>query len=154
MSVQFDSKVIWMEEARGLSAMEHRYEDIISIEAELSGYRRGSLKASIDFNARMIGWQDTRLWSNDFMRALSPKNVAEIKAALPNTDLLTWATEYARGTGSANAISCSFPEDWSVIIKFNDGEELKSLGVGSFPAKWNDFRNIIEHTAKTAFRLR
>lgn len=147
--------VIWMNEALSMSTSKHDYQDIVSIETELSGYRRGSLKAVIDLNAARIAWVDTHMWNNDFVRALSPEVIEKIRSRLPETDLLAWASDYAKGIGNLmGSITTSFPQDWSVIIRFSDGEMLKACGVSSFPKKWSVYRQLIEEVAKTAFRLR
>ena len=53
--------VIWMNEALSMSEKKHDYRDIVFIETELSGYRRGSLKVSVDFVAGRIAWYDTHM---------------------------------------------------------------------------------------------
>lgn len=147
--------VVWMNEAVAMSEIVHDYKDIVSFETELSGYRRGSLRACIDLVAGRIAWTDTHMWNNDFVRALSPELVAKIRQELPDTGLLEWAEDYAKGIGKLmGSMSASFPQDWSVEIHFSDGEVLKSYGVSSFPKQWSDFRALIESVAKTSFRLR
>ncbi|MBO4928770.1 MAG: hypothetical protein J5379_11070 [Clostridiales bacterium] len=147
--------VIWMNEALSMSMKKHDYNDIVSIETELSGYRRGSLKASIDLEAGRIAWKDTHMWNNDFVRALSPERVSYIRQKLPATELLNWATDYAKGIGHLmGSMTGSFPQDWSVVIRFSDGETLKACGISSFPKQWSAYRMLIEEIAKTSFRLR
>ena len=149
------SDVIWMHEALSMSEKKHDYNDIVFIETELSGYRRGSLKAAIDLVAGRIAWNDTHMWNNDFVRALSPEMIEHIKKNLPGTELLSWATDYAKGIGHLmGSMTGSFPQDWSVEIRFSDGETLKACGVSNFPKMWGTYRRLIEEVAKTAFRLR
>ena len=117
--------------------------------------RRGSLRAAIDLRAGRISWTDTHMWNNDFVRALSPKVLEHIRKDLPETELLSWATDYAKGIGHLmGSMTASFPQDWSVEIRFSDGEVLKACGVSSFPKAWNRYRQLIEEVAKTSFRLR
>lgn len=147
--------VVWMNEALSMSEKKHSYEDIVSIETELSGYRRGSLKATIDLVAARIAWSDTHMWNNDFVRALSPERISLIRQKLPGTEVLSWASDYAKGIGHLmGSMTCSFPQDWSVVITFSDGETLKACGVSSFPKQWSIYRQLIEEVAKTSFRLR
>lgn len=147
--------VVWMKEALSMSENKHNYDDIVSIETELSGYRRGCLKVGIDLVASRIAWTDTHMWNNDFVRALSPELVGRIRQRLPETELLSWATDYAKGIGHLmGSMTCSFPQDWSVVIRFSDGETLKACGVSSFPKQWSTYRQLIEEVAKTSFRLR
>ena len=102
--------VIWMNEALSMSAKSHDYKDIVSIETELSGYRRGSLKAVIDLTAARIAWVDTHMWNNDFVRALSPEVIEKIRTRLPETELLSWASDYAKGIGNLmGSMTTSFP---------------------------------------------
>lgn len=138
-----------------MSEKKHDYSDIVVIETELSGYRRGSLKATIDLEKGRIAWTDTHMWNNDFVRILLPNVIDMIRQELPETDLLSWASDYAKGIGNiTGSMTASFPQDWSVEIHFSDGEVLKACGVSSFPAKWYAFRHLIEQVAKTSFRLR
>lgn len=147
--------VIWMNEALSMSEKKHDYRDIVFIETELSGYRRGSLKVSVDFVAGRIAWYDTHMWNNDFVRALAPQLIEKIYSRLPETELLSWATDYAKGIGHLmGSNTCSFPQDWSVEIRFSDGEVLKACGVSNFPKQWSTYRRLIEEVAKTSFRLR
>ncbi len=147
--------VVWISEALSMSDTKHDYNDIVSIETELSGYRRGSLKAMLDLGAGRLAWTDTHMWNNDFVRALSPEAVANIRKKLPGTELLSWASDYASGVGHLmGSMTASFPQDWSVIIRFSDGESLKACGVSSFPKQWAAYRQVIEEVAKTSFRLR
>ena len=144
-----------MNEALSMSASKHDYADIVAIETELSGYRRGSLKATIDLEVGRIAWVDTHMWNNDFVRALSPEMISHIRKELPGTEVLKWATDYAKGIGNMmGSMTTSFPQDWSVEIHFSDGEVLKACGVSSFPRQWSTYRHLIEQVAKTSFRLR
>lgn len=138
-----------------MSETKHNYSDIVAIETELSGYRRGSLKATIDLVQGRLAWVDTHMWNNDFVRALSPDVVERIRQTLPATEVLQWASDYAKGIGNImGSMTASFPQDWSVVIYFSDGETLKACGVSSFPQKWGAYRRMIEDVAKTSFRLR
>lgn len=155
MKNQTGHEVIWMHEALSMSEKKHDYKDIVFIETELSGYRRGSLRAVIDLRAGRISWTDTHMWNNDFVRALSPKVLDHIRKDLPETELLSWATDYAKGIGHLmGSMTASFPQDWSVEIRFSDGEVLKACGVSNFPKAWSRYRQLIEEVAKTSFRLR
>lgn len=155
MKKQSAHDVIWMHEALSMSEKKHDYKDIVFIETELSGYRRGSLRAAIDLTSGRISWTDTHMWNNDFVRALSPAVVEHIRSDLPATELLSWATDYAKGIGHLmGSMTASFPQDWSVEIRFSDGEILKACGVSNFPKQWSRYRQLIEEVAKTSFRLR
>lgn len=155
MSKHVTDEVIWMNEALSMSGKKHDYTDIVAIETELSGYRRGSLRATIDLIQNRIAWVDTHMWNNDFVRALSPDMVAYIREMLPETQLLSWASDYAKGIGNImGSMTSSFPQDWSVAIYFSDGEVLKACGVSNFPQEWGIYRRLIEAVAKTSFRLR
>lgn len=155
MSKHVTDEVIWMNEALSMSEKKHDYSDIVAIETELSGYRRGSLRATIDLVQNRIAWVDTHMWNNDFVRVLSPDLVDSIRDTLPETELLNWAADYAKGIGNImGSMTSSFPQDWSVAIYFSDGEILKACGVSSFPQQWGAYRRLIESVAKTSFRLR
>lgn len=155
MSKTTAHEVIWMNEALSMSEKKHDYRDIVFIETELSGYRRGSLKASIDLRAGRIAWTDTHMWNKDFVRALAPQVIERIYQGLPETEVLSWATDYAKGIGHLmGSQTTSFPQDWSVEIHFSDGEVLKACGVSNFPKQWSTYRRLLEEVAKTSFRLR
>jgi hypothetical protein len=95
------------------------------------------------------------MWNKDFVRALAPSVIEHIYQGLPETEVLSWATDYAKGIGHLmGSQTTSFPQDWSVEIHFSDGEVLKACGVSNFPKQWSTYRRLLEEVAKTSFRLR
>jgi len=129
------------------------YQEIICIEAELSGYRRSSLRASIDFDRKIVTWKDSLQWNNNFMRSMSTDKIKELRMCLPGTHLLQWSTHYT-GLVSQDDITVCHPADWTVVISFRQSPQVRIVGNSQFPQEWQAFRDLIESITKIPFRLR
>lgn len=130
------------------------YVDITSIEAEISGYRRSCLRATIDLDRKMIAWNDSLQWNNNFLRSLSPGCLTRVQTLLVNTHLLEWDARYSEATEKEDGkyISCS--EEWSLSVTFRDGFVFTSSGCKRYPPDWRAFRDLIECAVRVPFRLK
>lgn len=128
------------------------YNDIIGIDAEISGYRRPCLRASILLNKGMVAWNDSLQWNNNFLRSISADCREDIAELLPSTQLLEWAPTYEE-TEVIEDI-CRFPGAWSVTVTFADGTVFKSGGSKLYPENWAAFRKLIETATRVPFRIR
>jgi hypothetical protein len=130
------------------------YEDITSIEAEISGYRRSCLRATIDLDRKMIAWNDSLQWNNNFLRSLSPDCLIRVQSLLINTHLLEWDTRYSETTEKENANQMPCSEEWSLSVTFKDGFVFTSSGCKRYPPDWRAFRDLIECAVRVPFRLK
>ena len=129
------------------------YDEIVCIEAELSGYRRGSLRVSIDMDKKLIHWKDSHQWNNNFMRSISTDKMKLLCDKLPATHILQWSTHYT-GLVSQDDIKSCHDADWTVVISFRHKPQMRIVGSNQFPQEWRAFREMIESIAKIPFRLR
>jgi hypothetical protein len=129
------------------------YNDIICIEAELSGYRRGCIRVRIDLDRKLVTWRDSLQWNNNFLRSISPDKIKHFQSLIPATHLLQWKTHYT-GLISQDDITTCHPEDWAIVISFAQRAPVRILGSAQFPAEWRLFRDLIESITKIPFRLR
>ncbi len=129
------------------------YDEIVCIEAELSGYRRGSLRVSIDMDKKLIHWKDSHQWNNNFMRSISTDKMKLLCDKLPTTHILQWSTHYT-GLVSQDDIKSCHDADWTVVISFRHKPQMRIVGSNQFPQEWRAFREMIESIAKIPFRLR
>ncbi|MDD3959243.1 MAG: hypothetical protein GX099_06345 [Clostridiaceae bacterium] len=132
----------------------NHYEDVVRIEAEISGYRKACLRANIYLDRKLVAWNDSLQWNNNFLRSLSVECIDGMAEKLKGTDLLSWNTHYPELVSSETAAPVFSPEQWSVTVTFRDGTVFRSTGSRSFPAKWKEFRDLIECAVRVPFRLR
>ncbi len=136
--------------------MTGNYSDIISIEAELAGYRQGCLKVSIDLQKQIVIWRDSHQWNNNFLRSISPDKVRFIREFLPKTRILQWEKQYG-DVVSCEVAGAPSQASWVVILfmyKNAPQQPVKITGQGRFPQEWIQFRDLIEAVTKVPFRLR
>lgn len=131
----------------------NNYSDIVCIEAELSGYRRGCIRVRIDLDRKMVTWGDSLQWNNNFLRSISTDKIKLFQAMIPATHLLQWKTHYT-GLVSQDDITVCHPADWAVVISFLQKSPVRILGSRQFPSEWRLFRDLIESITKIPFRLK
>jgi len=127
------------------------YSDIIRIEAELFGYRKACIRATIYLDRRLIAWNDSLQWNNNFLRSLTPDCIEKIYGQIAKTGVLSWNGNYPESVSPPGAVA---PEQWAVNVTFSDGTIFRSTGSKSFPLQWREFRDMIECAARVPFRLR
>lgn len=130
------------------------YNDIIGIEAEISGYRRTCLRAALFLNKGMVAWNDSLQWNNNFLRSMSADCRQEIADLLPTTQLLQWEPRYEAADEIAATGRGTLPREWSVTVTFADGTIFKSAGSRLYPENWCIFRKLIEVATRVSFRIR
>lgn len=130
------------------------YNDIIGIDAEISGYRRPCLRASILLNKGMVAWNDSLQWNNNFLRSITADCRQEIVGLLPSTKLLQWAPIYEVADESGVNRRGSLSEAWSVTVTFTDGTVFRSAGSKVYPEDWPAFRKLVEVATRIPFRIR
>ncbi len=126
------------------------YSDIIRIEAEIFGYRKACLRATVYLDRKLIAWNDSLQWNNNFLRSLTPECVAKMYDQIEQTGILSWNANYPEPVLAGSAA----PEQWTVSVTFNDGTIFRSTGSKSYPSQWREFRDLIECAARVPFRLR
>jgi hypothetical protein len=136
-----------------LARQDINYQEIIGMEAELSGYRRSCLRVSIDLNRKIVTWSDSHQWNNNFMRSISPEKMLECREALPGTRILNWPDEFAANADNEDCLSCHLA-DWTIVLTFLHGSPIRIAGSGRYPQEWPAFRDLIESITKIPFCLR
>lgn len=131
----------------------NNYNDIVCIEAELSGYRRGCIRVRIDFDKKIVTWRDSLQWNNNFLRSISADKINFFKTMMPATHILQWQTHYTSPVSQDNTNVCH-PADWAVVISFRQNAPVRILGSMQYPSEWHLFRDLIESMTKIPFRLR
>ena len=131
-----------------------KYDDIIAVESEISGYRRTCLQTAVYFDKKMVAWKDSLQWNNNFLRSLSDKHIFRLRKLLEKTEILTWQRRYEGDKGRLNDICPTRPEEWRVKVTFSDDTVFVSDGCCQHPDQWQDFRAFVEDASRTPFRLR
>jgi len=129
------------------------YSEIVCIEAELSGYRRGCIHVRIDLSKKLVTWKDSLQWNNNFLRSISADKILRFESKIPATHLLQWKTHYSGPVSQEHTNVCQ-PADWAVVISFAQNPPLRILGSRQYPVEWHLFRDLIESITKIPFRLR
>ncbi len=130
------------------------YGDIVRIEAEISGYRKACLRANIYLDRRLVAWNDSLQWNNNFLRSLTPECMDGINGRLENTGLLSWMQQYPEPMSAESSAPGFYPEQWAVTVTFRDGTVFRTTGSRSYPERWREFRDLIECAIRVPFRLR
>ncbi|MBN1892076.1 MAG: hypothetical protein JW780_04780 [Clostridiales bacterium] len=130
------------------------YDDIVRIEAEISGYRKACLRANIYLDRSLVAWNDSLQWNNNFLRSLSPECMEEIQGRLERTQLLEWNDNYPEPVRSSDENHRFSPENWAVTVTFRDGTIFRSAGSRNYPEQWRAFRDLVECAVRVSFRLR
>ena len=135
--------------------MQYSYDDIQMIVADLTAYRKSALTVRIDLGERLLHWNDSIHWNNNFVRSLSSDWIRRIRTELPNTHLLCWV-EKPTAEEIRPSVGYSAPCDaiWQVSLIMNDGREIKLGGICDYPDQWSNFRTLVEGVARLPFRIR
>jgi hypothetical protein len=128
-------------------------QEIIGMEAELSGYRRSCLRVSIDLSRKIVTWKDSLQWNNNFMRSISQEKMTDFRRALPGTRILQWPDEYSDHADMEECASCHLT-NWTIVLTFLHSSPVRITGTGQYPAEWPAFRDMIESITKVPFCLR
>ena len=131
------------------------YEDVISIKAELSAYRKGVLWVKIDLAKRLILWNDSMQWNNNFVRSISPNHMLHMRDLLSSTSFLQWNEITEQDFAEPDLDSPGEQKFmWEVDVSFSDGKMKRMGGTKQYPDNWNEFKLMIENISRTPFRLR
>ena len=128
------------------------YHKIIGVEAELSAYRRGSVRIHIDIEKKLVTWKDSQQWNNNFLRSVSAARLNQFLEDLPSTHLLEW-NDRNTPEASCGCTTC-IPADWNVSVFFDGIPPIRISGRDTYPAEWRLFRSLVEAIAKNPFCLR
>ena len=129
------------------------YESIRSINAELSGYRKGSLSVFIDLEKGYLTWRESTRWCNNFTRTITVEQIQAIRRDLEACRLLNWRSMRPQPDQQDD------PEEpqtsrltWQVRIR-RDGKSWLREGENRLPGQWDAFCAAIERISRTSFRL-
>lgn len=134
--------------------MTNGYRDIVRIEAELSGYRKTCLRANIYLDRKLVSWNDSLQWNNNFLRSMSIECIEGIYDRLEKVELLSWMRNYPEPVSTETSAPGVSPEQWVVTVTFRDGTVFRSGGSRNYPERWREFRDLIECAIRIPFRLR
>jgi hypothetical protein len=141
-------------------------QDLISLQVELSVYRKGCLTVQLNFQEGIMTWMESRQWCNNFVRSLSDEQVRETISIVEKTGMpdavpaaekaVQSALEQAdpgdlrparsgdvtAETGSSLRFLLSFPES-----------QVELSGEVIIPSAWATLRNQIEKLSRVPFQL-
>lgn len=129
------------------------YEAIHSINAELSGYRKGSLSVFIDLDKGYLTWRESTRWCNNFTRTITSDQIKLFRHDLEACRLLHWRNlrrPVTPGEPSPDAQSAFIT--WQVRIR-RDGKAWTREGEDRLPSQWEAFCTALERLSRTSFRL-
>ena len=131
----------------------NKYDEIQSISAELSGYRKGSLTVFIDLEKGYLTWRESTRWCNDFTRTITSEQIQAIRSDIEACRLLNWHSMRLPPIAEGNT---DIPQQsrlvWHVRINLNGKSWLRE-GVNRLPTQWEAFCAAIERISRTSFRL-
>ncbi len=129
--------------------------NINAVECELSIYRKGCISIHINLLKKYLTWRESRQWSNDFTRSISPELIASFRKFMTGSDLfkmMEFADESGVITGSIcplngnsesnesdNEYSNQNKSSWQINL-IMDANVLSRTGHLPLPDGWNDFQ--------------
>ncbi len=121
-------------------AVDHEYNQIIGIEAEVGGFFSGNHKVEINFERNMLKWSN---FNDKGEKVLTKSQVDSFKEDLKNLSLLNWKLKYVEpdildGT------------DWKIDI-IREGRHVKKHGSNQFPNEWEEFCKLITDLSGESF---
>lgn len=129
------------------------YESIHSINAELCGYRKGSLSVFIDLEKGYLTWRESTRWCNNFTRTITGEQIKAIRSDLEACHLFNWRSMHPRVRADADPVDKQpIRFVWQVKVS-HDGKPWSREGENRLPGHWDAFCAAIERLSRTNFRL-
>lgn len=117
---------------------------ILSVECELTAYRKGVLSIRINFEPGTLIWKESRQWCNNFVRTLSDEQSDELRR------LVEAAVSPEDETDCLD--SAAQPEE--ILLTVNSQDEQRTFKCDQLdPAGWNQLKRAIEKLSHVPFRL-
>ena len=120
-------------------------------------YRKGSLVVSIDLQKKILTWQESRQWCNNFVRSLSEEQVRDTIRILDEIDLHAENTDHGK---EGEAASPHAPDGMDALaarhlrIAIQFGHSQISLDDQEIdPSAWQRLCVQIEKLSRMPFRL-
>ena len=125
-------------------------EEIISLDCELSVYRKGSLSVSLNLKQGLMVWRESRQWCNNFIRSLTGEQVRELRSRIK-----------ALGISETLDPDGNMAEDTSVLetrpglklTAYFADHQVSLIGEGIDQPLWTMLRQEIEKLSRVPFRL-
>ncbi|MGI6326805.1 MAG: hypothetical protein ACOX1U_07615 [Saccharofermentanales bacterium] len=117
---------------------------ILSVECELTAYRKGLLTVRINFEPGMLIWQESQQWCNNFVRTLSDEQVVEIRHLVQ------------AAVSPVNKAACIDPatQTEKILLTLNREKSKESYTSDQLDqVGWQQLRRAIEKISRIPFRL-
>ncbi len=130
------------------------YQEIISLVAELSAYRKGTVSVFIDLERGYLTWRESNRWCNNFTRTVTREQIQLFREQLEACRVLSWRNLHNQLPVSAEG--AEEPQkpffNWNLSIQLSD-RCFKRSGENRLPGRWPDFRTAIEYITRTNFDI-
>lgn len=127
--------------------------DIISLDFELTVYRKGSLHAHVNLVRGYLTWRDSLQWCNNFTRTITDDQIREIRELVLTCRLAEEQTE----TAGKAVLSEHRPDQpgfdpvsWLITIRQPD-DTWQVRGYGTVPDCWLPLKEQIEQISRICF---
>ncbi len=130
------------------------YQNLNSLAAELSAYRKGTVSVFIDLERGYLTWRESNSWCNNFTRTLTREQIQKFKEQLEACRLLNWRSLHnPASVGEEGETDQQKPLfTWHLSIQLNDSCWQRS-GENRLPGSWPDFRTAVENITRTNFDI-
>jgi hypothetical protein len=129
------------------------YDEINSIAAELSGYRKGSLAVFIDLEKGYLTWRESTRWCNNFTRTITLDQIKSFCSDLEICKLFNWRSLHNQSQATDVTDEPQQPRfAWQVRVVSKDKAWVRE-GENRLPKQWDAFCAAIERISRTSFRL-
>jgi hypothetical protein len=125
-------------------------EEIISLDCELSVYRKGCLSVSLNLRQGLMVWRESRQWCNNFIRSLTNEQVRALRSRIDALGIAKYdrpdgdMADEASGDGTKTGLK--------LTAYFADRQVSLSGDMIDF-SLWIDLRREIEKLSRVPFSL-
>lgn len=121
------------------------------LECEISGYRKGYVKARFDVNQRVLVWSDSNHWFQNFVKTVEPRRMDALLEAvhhLMENELPPSELKEAQLQGDLNQwrLSCGFAGEKEEALWERVGYDLDG-------DNWQRVQHAVEEAGEHAFEL-
>ena len=135
-------------------SMNGDYQEIISLAAELSAYRKGTMSVFIDLERGYLTWRESNRWCNNFTRTITREQIQLFREQLEACRVLSWRSLHDQQPVSAEETEETQKPlfSWHLSMQLS-GRCYQRSGENRLPGRWPDFRTAIEKITRTNFDI-
>lgn len=124
---------------------------MVSLTAELTGYRKGTTRVMFSFDKSLIRWRESTRWTRNFMRTFDPGDQVLLERALNEVSLEAWPTHSPDEQTVMG--ETAYRRMWHLVAVYEKGEPLECWGKDAYPAGFPYLVEVISEICHQLFRV-